>query len=103
MKRVIKANYGGAFDIDPEAFFTRDDVNDLADAVAAILEQNNLNVSIQSSYIENNGEAEVTITDADECEYTGTAKVDMRRIRKPSDLASKYSSLIANDIMNQMM
>jgi len=104
MKRVIKANYyGGAFDVDPEAFFTRDDVDDLADAVAAALEQNDLNVSIESSYVENNGEAQVTITDADGYEYTGTAKVDMRRIRKPSDLAAKYASIIADDIMNQMM
>lgn len=32
--RIKESNYGGSFDIDPEQYFTRDEINEYAEAIA---------------------------------------------------------------------
>ena len=52
---INEADYGGAYDIDPSQYFTRDDINEFAEQVVdAINTKSYSKVTLISSYIENN-------------------------------------------------
>lgn len=88
MKPVNEASYGGAFDIEDDQYFTRDDLVEFGEDVVDNL--NSLAYSkaeLESIFIDNNV-IEITIT-WDGNEITVEQPVDMRRIRTPKDLG-KY-------------
>lgn len=97
-ENLTEANYGGAFDIRPDQYFTRDDVNDAAERV---IDELNRKVSFEGEEIADfevaeswfeDGKLIVRVRDkSDESEYEKSIPVDMRTIKKPSDLADKYS------------
>jgi len=85
-----RRDYGGAFDIDPHSFWTRDDLNDLvADIEDTPSIQSLKDFRIMESYITDNViELEIMYNE----EYnTITQKIDMRRIKAPSDLSKIYT------------
>ena len=93
--RLYERSYGGAFDIEDDQFFTREDINEFADEVleqlSDLLTKTNINrvIDVQEIYVDNN-QLQMTIISDDE-EFTYTATIDMRRIRLVSDLIKKYS------------
>ena len=99
--KLDEASYGGAFDIADDEFWTRDDINDFADEVI-----DNINeifykkYKVIGSWFEN-GSVIVSIGDDDGNEYEASQKVDMRKIRKPSDLV-KYIGEIVYDLRQQI-
>jgi hypothetical protein len=102
-KTMNEASYGGAFDIADDQYFTRDDLNELSDEVLEIVQKsfdNKLDTS--SSYIEDGNELEVTLADEDGVEFTSKIKIDMRKIKKPSDLSDRYKTVLADDLINQI-
>lgn len=81
-------NYGGAYDIDPSQYFTRDDLNEFAqNVVDAINGEGYSKVELISSFIDD-GKVEITL-DWDGNEVSSAIKINMRRIRRPSDI-QKY-------------
>ena len=87
-----------AFSYDDDEFFTREEVDDFAEKVCDhINETFNEVFKVQESYITNN-EIEVAVYNDDLGEFTGKKKVDMRRIRKPSDLDKYVLDIAANII-----
>ena len=81
-------NYGGAYDIADDQYFTREELNEFGEDVVDNL--NSLAYSkaeLESIFIENNI-IEITVT-WDGNEITVEQPIDMRRIRKPKDL-DKY-------------
>lgn len=81
-------NYGGAYDIDPAQYFTRDDLYEFAqDVVDAINGEGYSKVELISSFIDDS-KIEITL-DWDGNEVSSAIKINMRRIRKPSDI-QKY-------------
>lgn len=93
-------DYGGAYDIDPSQYFTRDDIIEFAeDVVDAINVRSYSKVELISTYLENNN-IEVTVG-WDDNEATASEKIDMRKIRKPSDI-DKYSKPIADELIRQL-
>lgn len=81
-------NYGGAYDIDPAQYFTRDDLDEFAqDVVDAINGEGYSKVELISSFIDD-GNVEITL-DWDGNEVSSAIKINMRRIRRPSDI-QKY-------------
>jgi len=90
-----------AFSYEDDEFFTREEVDDFAEKVCDhVNETFNEVFEVQESYITNN-EIEVVVYNDDLGEFTGKKKVDMRRIRKPSDL-DKYVLDIAADIIEEI-
>jgi hypothetical protein len=86
-----KPDYGGAFDIDPTSFWTRDDLNELVSEVENDEYIQTLkNFRINESYITDNViELEIMYNE----EYmTITKKIDMRKIKSPNDLCKIYTS-----------
>ena len=103
MKKYIKSNYGGAFDIDPEMFWTKDDLVELGEEVELILKDRNYNVDCQECYAEPDNSVELVFYDRDlEIEVTSIINIDMRRIQSPSDLVKKYAQKFADDIEAQL-
>lgn len=101
-KDVIESvrDYGGAYDIDPSQYFTREDINEFAeDVVDAINVRSYSRVKLVSTYLENN-KIEVTV-EWDDNEVTASEKIDMRKIRKPQDI-SKYGKPIADELIRQL-
>ena len=93
-------DYGGAYDIDPSQYFTREDINEFAeDVVDAINRYSYSNVALISSYVENDN-IEVTVG-WDGNEATASEKIDMRKIRTPRDI-NKYAAPIADELIQQL-
>lgn len=93
-------DYGGAYDIDPSQYFTRDDINEFAeDVVDAINALSYSRVELVSVYLEGNN-IEVTV-EYDDNEVIASEKINMRKIRKPSDI-DKYIKPIANKLVRQL-
>lgn len=99
---VNEANYGGAFDIDPEVYFTRDDLVEFAEGVISSLEEEiGIHLDICELYIEGN-DVTLELTDTVGCEFdhTVTFRVDMRKIRVPRDLG-KYTKMVVSNFANE--
>lgn len=94
-------DYGGAYDIDPESYFTREDLNELGYSVAELVSLDlDDTVEYAGAWIEPNNELTVELKSAD-YDSSVTLKVDMRKIRRPQDLTAKYAQKIADESLKQ--
>lgn len=98
-------NYGGAFDIDPEMYFTREEINefayDVCDEVADMFPEYDFDVS--EVYIDNETGNDMLVIElcADFDYYLEFAQtIDYRKIQEPSDL-NKYKSAFVNEFVNE--
>lgn len=85
--------YGGAFDIEDDQYFTRDDLNEFTYYVIKEVE-NNLdvhNIEPSGTYIDNKV-LDMTLS-FEGCEESLEKRIDMRKIRTPEDLINRYSSI----------
>lgn len=98
---LTEASYGGAFDIEDDQFFTRDDLNEFSNEVEDIFnDRYELSVNVSEAYIDNNI-LDILLTYGD-FEYSHKEKINMRRIKKPSDLKAKYASIVATALYKQI-
>lgn len=93
---IYSANYGGAYDVDPEQYFTREDLVEFAEDVVDRL--NAISYSkfdYTEVYFGPGNDLELTVAWSD---YEDTIKehIDMRKIRKPSDLCKVYAPPFVN-------
>lgn len=98
-----KRNYGGAYDVDPEAFFTRDDIVDFGNDICDDLTRNTAcEVELAGAEISDDGGHDfltLTIVIDDDYEVQASINIDMRRIRKPSDIY-KYKNEMLVEFMD---
>lgn len=86
-----ESSYGGAFDIEDNQYFTRDDLVEFAEDVVARL--NDISYSrfdYTEVYLEPENNLALTLVWSD-YEYTIKEHIDMRKIRKPYDLCRVYA------------
>ena len=102
MKRVIKSvSYGGAYDIEDDMLFTKEEIVEFADDVAeAFNSEYSSTLSLSDCYIDTPNILHVEYTDDEGYEYSADVKLDMRKIRSPRDI-SKYSSTILQQLKSQ--
>ena len=108
MKRyIIKSNYGGAYDIDPEQYFTRDDIVEFAYEVIDKL-SSKYSSTFDISDLEMSDPKHLYIeVENDDCMADYTLSIDMRTIRKPSDLMKYVNRAVTglsrtiDDVYNQ--
>lgn len=97
---VEGADYGGAYDIEPDQYFTKDDVMEFASLVTDELSSKiGVPFDIADAYMENPKLMSITVTDG-ESEFTTSIKIDMRKIYYPKDLM-KFSKQAVEDIQSQ--
>ena len=99
-------NYGGAFDIDSSMFFTREDLDELNEKVIDHLSETfSGHFDVSDSYIYGDRNEKVLVEiywKEAECNFSAEAIIDMRKIRRPSDLANKYGLTLASDLIAQI-
>lgn len=101
LKKLQESMKEGLFDYIDDEYFTRDEVNEFAEKVCDhVNETFNEKFEVQESYITDNL-IEVVLYNDELGEFVGSKKIDMRRIRKPSDL-NKYVLNIAANIIEQV-
>ena len=106
----IKSSYGGAFDIDPDVFWTREELDELGEEVA-LRASNRLRYKgygirarfiLTGAYLENDNK---TITlefeDYEQSVYAISRRIDMRKIRRPSDLITRYADSYRDELVEQ--
>lgn len=90
-KKVNEASYGGAFDIADDQYFTREDLVDCANKVIEHLNETFDDV-FEISNVELNGTVfQIEVEGKDLGWYMEKCRIDMRKIRIPSDLTNKYA------------
>lgn len=83
-----------------DGFFTKDDIIDLADAVESDLQSmTGENFRYTDVYMSGNT-VHVEVTTPDDEVYTTSARIDMRKIRKPSDIL-KYTTMLVKRFLDE--
>lgn len=101
MRESKKRSYGGAYDIEDDMYFTKEDLYDFAEEVVESLntKSHSGDVDYSDIYIENDTLVMSVVWDS--YEYTVMKRIDMRKIRKASDL-KKYVKIFADKFFNEM-
>lgn len=96
-----EASYGGAFDIEDDMYFTKEELVEFAGDVAEEFSKltGHMNCDVDNVYMENDPLAlNVDIYDPkDEVSHSAYTRIDMRKIRKPSDIY-KYMDRILKQL-----
>lgn len=89
---VTSASYGGAFDIEDDQYFTKDEIVEFGNTVCNHLNETFYDTyDVSDVYMETPKKLVLTVVQkSDESEFTATIDIDMRKIKKPSDLMNRY-------------
>lgn len=89
---IKSASYGGAFDIEDDQYFTRDEIVEFGNIVCDHLNETFYDTyEVSNVYMETPKKLVLTVTQkSDESEFTATVDIDMRKIKRPSDLMDRY-------------
>ncbi len=92
---MSRPNYGGAYDILPDQYWTRDDLTELEHAI-----QENVpsSIKINGSYLEDDI-ATITYQDSEECDWEISAFIDKRIAGTTKELCEKYGPKIAENLL----
>lgn len=99
-KGLSEASYGGAFDIEDDQYFTKEDIMDLADEVCERLYKE-VHETFDISDLYMDGNTLHMELESDSCMVETNVKIDMRKIRKPLDIM-KYALPITNKLLSQV-
>ena len=95
---VESASYGGAYDIEDDQYFTKEELVEFGDSVSdKVCEITNHEYFLESIYVTNNV-LDIEVTDND-ITNQGTVRIDMRKIRKPSDIY-KYKDILVKQLVD---
>jgi hypothetical protein len=95
--KVYAANYGGAYDVDPEQFFTKDDIVEFADSLVQALNMDGdypdgAEWGLSDVYMETPNTLVVELESPSESVEVVKEKIDMRKIKKPTDVFKYMTS-----------
>lgn len=91
-----EASYGGAYDIEDDQFFTREEINEFAyDIVDRLASNFGKKYDVAGVYMETPTDLYISIIDENGYESYNTFPIDMRKIRSPKDL-NKYAEVVTN-------
>lgn len=103
MITINEYDYGGAYDIDPEMYFTKEELMDFwYDIVDKLSEKyTDLSFDIDEIYIDDDNELYIRAIVNDDYNISSYAYIDMRRIRKPADIY-KYETNFIDEFVEQI-
>lgn len=94
---LTEASYGGAYDIEDDMFFTKEEIVEFADTICQYLgDIFGYQYNINNVYLFNDNKKRKTISlylniyDTNYIEVESTFRIDMRKIKKPDDLFRVY-------------
>lgn len=97
-----EVDYGGAYDINPEEYFTKEDYMELLDEVVDKIKQDTeIDFDIEDFWVDDEG-VHISLQDREEETVTyADFQIDMRRIRKPKDLL-KYTDEVVKQLKDNI-
>lgn len=102
--KLNEASYGGAYDIEDDQYFTKDDLMEFAEAVIEDLsERTDGEFDYNEVYMNENNKLQLGLIDNFGNEITIEKIIDMRKIRLPKDLLKYKDEIVAkalNDFNN---
>lgn len=103
-ENLEEASYGGVYDIEDDQYFTKEDLMEFAEEVMYVLHTNAKGPLATPDYTDlyvDGNQIFITVTDEDGNEFTDKISVDFRRVKRLSDLISKYTLPLAERIIAQ--
>lgn len=95
--QLTEASYGGAYDIEDDMFFTKEEIVEFVEEICEYLgDIFGYQYDINNVYMDGPRKLYINIYDNNYIEVESTFDIDMRRIRKPSDLSKVYGLTIKN-------
>lgn len=95
-----EASYGGAYDIEDNMYFTKDDLLDFTDELIDSLQDKGIFVDFVDMYITDGNRLVIIVEDEDGNEIDADEYIDMRKIRRSKDIY-KYKNIFIKDILSQ--
>lgn len=95
-----EASYGGAYGIEDNMYFTKDDLLDFTDELIDSLQDKGIFVDLVDMYITDGNRLVIIVEDEDGNEINADEFIDMRKIRRPKDIY-KYEDIFIKDILSQ--
>lgn len=95
-----EASYGGAYDIEDDMYFTKEDLLDFTDELIDSLQDKGIFVDLIDMYITDGNRLVIAVEDEDGNEIDTDEFIDMRKIRRPKDIY-KYKNIFIKDILSQ--
>lgn len=101
---MYAANYGGAYDVDPEQFFTKEDIVEFADSLVQALNMDGdypdgSGWKLSDVYMDVPNVLTVELESPFESVEIVEEKLDMRKIKKPTDIF-KYMASFEKKFLN---
>lgn len=97
---LSEASYGGAYDIEDDMYFTKDDLLDFTDEIIDALHDKGAVVNLVDMYITDGNRLVIIVADENGNEIDTDEFIDMRKIRRPKDIY-KYKDIFIKDILSQ--
>ena len=99
-QKLEEAQYGGAFDIEDDQYFTKEEIVDVAEKVCEHLDETYPDkFDVSDVYMETPTIIHVEVISKEGNWASANAKIDMRKIKKPSDIM-KYDVVIGDLVYN---
>ena len=95
-----EASYGGAYDIEDDMYFTKEDLLEFADELIDTLQDKGIFVDLVDMYMTDGNRLVIAVEDEDGNEIDTDEFIDMRKIRLPKDIY-KYKNIFIKDILSQ--
>lgn len=95
---MAKRDFGGAFDIDPADYWTKDDILEFMDALQEDKEVTTFNITIKEANVDRDDTLYVTF-EFDWGEYTVSNKIDLRKAKTKDELIKKYVPVFVEAIL----
>lgn len=95
-----EASYGGAYDIEDDMYFTKEDLLEFTDELIDSLQDKGIFVDLIDMYITDGNRLVIAVEDEDGNEIDTDEFIDMRKIRRPKDIY-KYKDIFIKDILSQ--
>ena len=95
-----EASYGGAYDIEDDMYFTKEDLLEFTDELIDTLQDKGIFVDLVDMYITDGNRLVIAVEDEDGNEIDTDEFIDMRKIRRPKDIY-KYKNIFIKDILSQ--
>ena len=95
-----EASYGGAYDIEDDMYFTKEDLLEFTDELIDSLQDKGIFVDLVDMYMTDGNRLVIAVEDEDGNEIDTDEFIDMRKIRRPKDIY-KYKDIFIKDILSQ--
>lgn len=101
---LTEASYGGAYDIEDDMYFTKEELVEFADNICEDLAKEfGYKYDIADVYMDSPTKLHIELVDNHDIEIDINVRINMRRIKKPSDLEKAYHNSTLESFKNRFL